>query len=253
MTCSRSVAPSKPSQSLRATTTASSISGQRVAVDATEFKDGKAHQCLTSILRALPTVNLRGQGRVMGASPRNRCPRFRSIDRRHAPIVASISANEAHLALKTFHVARRLRWLLASSMPRQSRFNRDTVQPFYRSMAPELQKPRAKPRIGVISVFVAAIARAFAASGCARHRCGPQPRCPTARRCASQTLDDFVPMAPMRITRPSRAFAAGRTLAPRGRIPATWIADVASVPWMDNELGEPCFPVTSFVRTAEYI
>ena len=50
-----------------------------------------------------------------------------------------------------------------------------------------------------------------------------------------------------------RAFDADRTLFARGRIPATWIADAASVAWMDNELGEPCLPCDLVVRTPEYL
>lgn len=211
--------------------------------------DAKPHKCVVPISAAYLPSTFEGRAATW-ARAAGSVPRLCWMDRRYAKALrlpnerGPAGAREFLISLGA-EVAPRLQALPTTS------FNRETVQPFNSYGAPEFQRRAADDR-GYLrfvrddcnSIALHTVVRDIAAT--------PQP---SRRRRADALLktlhDAWDRLYADRST--VRAFDAERTLSARGRIPATWIADAASVSWMDNELGEPCLPCDLVVRTAEYL
>ena len=130
-------------------------------------------------------------------------------------------------------------------------FNRQTVQDYRSWSAPEYQKRVATER-GYIrfvrgdteSVALHAVIRDIARAEQPNRRRRGTALLATLHGSWERLYADHATI---------RAFEADRTLFGGGRIPGTWVADAASVPWMDNELGESCLPCDLVVRTPAYL
>lgn len=223
--------------------------GDRVAVHAVQYKNGEA---VTSLVRIsvtyLPTAF---EGRAtMWARAAGRVPRLYWLDRRYAKKLrmpderGPAGAREFLISLGA-EVAPRLQPLPSTT------FNRYTVQEFSSYNAPEFQVRAAAER-GYIR-FVRGNRKSFALHAVAADIAQAEPQEKERRGMALlRTLHDswgrlYADHATIRV------FAADRTLFARGHIPATWIADAASVAWMENELGEPRRPCDLVLRTPEYL
>ena len=223
--------------------------GRRIAVDCVRYEDRKAVKNVVRLSAAyLPTAFegrastwSRAAGRVAG---------LHWLDGRYAKTLRRTDERgpagaRDFLTSLGAEVAPRLQPLSTTT------FNRETVQEYRSYSAPEFQARAAEER-GSIR-FVRGDRKSIALHAVVRDIAQAEQSEQGRRRTALlKTMHDswdrvYADHAAI------RAFAADRTLFSRGQLPATWIADAASVAWMENELGEPCQPCDLVLRTSEYL
>jgi hypothetical protein len=223
--------------------------GQRVAVDGGRYVDRRLVKEEVRISRAYLPAAFEGRAATW-ARAAGRVPVLRWVDRRYADILRMPGERGPSAAREFLHslgaeVAPRLQATATTT------FNREVVQPFSAYSAPELQARAAAER-GYLrfvrgdhtSIALQAVARDIAQARTPRRRVRAAALLRTLHDSWERLYADHAEI---------RAFAADRTLLPRGRLPASWIAGAGSLAWMDNELGEPCAPCDLVVRTAEYL
>ncbi|HEV3484747.1 MAG TPA: hypothetical protein VG106_05025, partial [Vicinamibacterales bacterium] len=223
--------------------------GRRVSLDGLRHTDGKAIKEPVRISDGYLPAAFEGRAATWSRAA-GRVPSLLWIDRRYAKALRLPSergpagARDFLISLGA-EVAARLQPLRSTS------FNRETVQHFRAESAPEHQARSADER-GYIR-FVRGDHQSMAVHAVVRDiaRAAQTERCRRGRALVRSLHDSWERLYAEHAS--IRAYAADRTLISRGRIPATWIADAASVAWMDNELGQPCPPCELVVRTPEYL
>jgi hypothetical protein len=223
--------------------------GRRVTVEAAHYKDAKATKEWVQISRVYLPAAFEGRASTWSRAS-GRVAGLYWMDRRYAKALqlpkerGPAGARDFLVALGA-EVAPRLQ-------PRQATtFNRETVQDFNSYGTPEFQARAAEERGHIrfvrgdsTSIAVRAVVRDIARAQQPDRRRRGMALLKTLHESWDRLYAEHATI---------RAFEADRTLFARGRIPATWIADAASVAWMDNELSDPCLPCDLVVRTPEYL